>query len=160
MSTIDMGKFAEPRNIETLPEGTYKVMLIKWEKAIARTGTEQIRYYATVVEGEQEGKSLIDHIALSEKAFWRVAWFIKEALGWEKEDMQAVGNIDVGSEKFNRCFDLAKQRCMWWVVTVDKTYNNNKVVEYLPDAEVDKVNVDDIEDVPTWVKSKGDKKEE
>lgn len=154
-NVIDFGKYADNNTIETLPAGTYKVHMTKWEKCIAKTGMEQIRVYASIVgAGELEGKPITDHIALSDKAHWRVAWFIKEALGWEKEDMQAAGKIAVGSEKFNRCFDLAKDRTMYWTIIIDPTYNNNKVTEYIPDADIEKVDVDELEDVPTWVRNK------
>ena len=158
MSTIDFGQFAEGKKIEVIPEGVYKVILNKFEKCVAKTGTEQIRYYATIAEGEHEGKPLIDHIALSEAAFWRVAWFIKEALNWTKDDMKSVGKVELGSERFNKCFELARGRAMWWTVSIDPTYNNNKVTEYMPDAESDRVPPEELDgDVPSWVKEKGDK---
>ena len=155
--SIDMAKYADRSNIEVLPAGNYKVELTKWEKCVARTGMEQIRFYATVKDGEHTDKPLVDHIALSDAAHWRVAWFIKEALGWDKEDMKGVGKMEIGSEKFNRCFDLAKNRTMFWVVSIDATYNNNKVVEYINDPDAGKVEVDDLEDVPEWVKNKQSK---
>lgn len=151
---LDFTKYSQS-NIETLPAGTYKVQINKWEKCVARTGTEQIRVYATVVEGDHEGKPLADHLAMSEKAGWRVMWFINEALGWEDEDRKAVGRIAIGSEKFNRCFDLAKGRTMFWTVAVDPTYKNNKVVEYIPCPEEEKVLPDDLEDIPDFIKHKG-----
>jgi hypothetical protein len=154
MGAIDMAKYADRGNIEVLPAGTYKVALNKYEKCVARTGMEQIRYYATVAEGDHMDAPLIDHIALSDAAHWRIAWFIKEALGWEKEDMQNAGKMEIGSERFNRCLDLAKGRTMFWVVSVDPTYNNNKVMEYINDPDAGKVEVDQLEDVPDWVKNK------
>lgn len=150
---LDFTKYSQ-NNIETLPAGTYKVTINKWEKCVARTGMEQMRVYATVVNGEYEGKPLTDHMALSEKATWRVMWFINEALCWEKEDRDQVGKLAIGSEKFNRCFDLAKGRTMFWTITIDPTYNNNKVVEYIPDEEMDKVDVDELEDIPEFLKNK------
>jgi hypothetical protein len=93
-------------------------------------------------------------MALSDKATWRVMWFINEVLGWEKEDREAVGRIAIGSERFNRCFDLAKNRTMFWTITIDPAYNNNKVVEYMPCEEEEKVSPDDLEDVPDFVRNK------
>jgi hypothetical protein len=154
MGAIDMAKYADRSNIEVLPAGSYKVRLDKWEKCVARTGMEQIRYYATVVDGEHEDKPLIDHLALSDAAHWRVAWFIKESLGWTKEDMQAIGKMEIGSERFNRCLDMAKGRTMFWVIQIDPTYNNNKVTEYIDDPDAGRFDVEELEDVPDWVKNK------
>jgi hypothetical protein len=152
--TLDFTKYSQGNNFEVLPAATYKVEIGKWEKCVARTGMEQIRVYATVVGGEHDGKPLADHMALSEKATWRVMWFINEALGWEKEDREQVGKIAIGSEKFNRCFDLAKGRTMFWTIIIDPSYNNNKVIEYIPCEEEEKVLPDDLEDVPDFIKNK------
>ena len=158
--TLDMGKYADRdfsnKTFEMLPAGTYRVTIDKYEKCVAKTGMEQMRVYATVQgEGEESGKPLADHIALSSKAEWRVVWFLKEVLNWHKEDLKAVGKIAIGSERFNRMFDLAKGRTMYWVVEVDPAYGNNKVKEYLPDAEQEPVLVDELDgDIPDFLKSK------
>jgi hypothetical protein len=151
---VDFAQYADSQNIEVLPAQTYKVTLNKWEKCVAKTGTEQIRFYASVTEGEHIGKPLIDHMALTDAAGWRLAWFVKEAMTWDKDAMKAVGKIRVGSAKFNRILDLAKGRQMYWTITIDPTYNNNKVVEYIPDETETPVDLSELEDVPEFLKDK------
>ena len=157
--TLDMGKYADRdfsnKTIEVLPAGTYKVSIDKYEKCVAKTGMEQMRVYATVIDGEQDGKNLCDHIALSDAAEWRVVWFLKEILNWHKEDLKAVGKIARGSERFNRMFDLAKGRTMFWTIEVDPVYKNNKVNEYIADEEQDKVEVDELDgEIPDFLRGK------
>ena len=165
--TLDMAKYADRdfsnKTFEVLPAGTYKVMIDKYEKCVAKTGMEQMRVYATVVDtggadtagDSHSGKPLADHIALSSKAEWRVVWFIKEALNWHKEDLKAVGKMAIGSERFNRCFDMARGRTMYWVIEVDPAYGNNKVKEYIADEEQDPVAVDELDgDIPDFIKNK------
>lgn len=151
---IDFAKHADRASIPVQEPGTYKVKLDKWEKCIARTGTEQIRWYATIAEGEHQGDPLIDHLAMSEAAGWRIAWFTKEALGFDKEAMKAIGKLSIGGAKFNKLMDLAKGRTMFWSVTVDSQYGNNKVTEYIDDADQVPVDPEDAEDVPAFLKEK------
>ena len=156
---LDMSKYADRdfsnRTIEVLPAGTYQVTIDKYEKCVAKTGTEQMRIYATVTTGEHEGKSLIDHVALSKAAEWRVVWFLKEALNWHKEDLKAVGKIAIGSERFNRMFDLTKDRTMYWVITVDPSYGNNKVKEYIMDETNEPVPIEELDgELPDFLKNK------
>ena len=161
--TLDMGKYADrdfsSKTVEVLPAGTYKVSIDKYEKCVAKTGMEQMRVFATVVQGgsgdEQVDKQLCDHIALSKAAEWRVVWFLKEALNWHKEDLKAVGKIAIGSERFNRMFDLAKGRTMFWTIEVDPAYGNNKVKEYIADPEQTPVVVDELDgELPDFLKNK------
>ena len=159
--TLDMGKYADrdfsSKTFEVLPAGTYKVSIDKYEKCVAKTGMEQMRVYATVCNDVNDcnGKPLCDHIAMSDAAEWRVVWFLKEALNWHKEDLKAVGKIARGSERFNRMFDLAKGRTMFWTVEVDSAYGNNKVKEYIADEEQDPVSVDELDgDMPDFLKNK------
>lgn len=162
---IDMAKYADrdfsSKTFEVLPAGVYKVQIEKYEKCVAKTGMEQMRVYATVLPGtgssanEHEGKPLADHIALSNAAEWRVVWFLKEALGWHKEDLKEAGKIAMGSERFNRMFDLTKGRTMYWVVEIDPKYNNNKVKEYVMDEELEPVSIDELDgELPDFLTKK------
>jgi hypothetical protein len=159
--TLDMGKYADrdfsSMTFEVIPEGTYKVVINKYEKCVAKTGMEQMRIYATITQenSEHDGKPLADHIALSDAAEWRMVWFLKEALGWHKEDLKAVGKIARGSERFNRMFDLAKGRTMFWTITVDPAYGNNKVKEYIADEDNESIDVDELDgDIPDFLRKK------
>lgn len=157
--TLDMSKYADRdfknMKVEVLPAGTYKVTIDKYEKCVAKTGMEQMRVYATVCNevNDAMGKTLIDHIALSKAAEWRMVWFLKEALNWHKEDLKEAGKIAVGSERFNRMFDFAKGRTMYWTIEVDSSYGNNKVTEYIPDEDQEPVSVDELDgDLPDFLK--------
>lgn len=159
--TLDMAKYADRdfsnKTIEVLPAGTYHVTIDKYEKCVAKTGMEQMRVYATVTQegSDCDGKTLADHLALSKAAEWRVVWFLKEAFNWHKEDLKAAGKFTIGSERFNRCFDLAKGRSMFWVVEIDSQYNNNKVKEYIGDETQEPVIVEELDgDIPDFIKNK------
>jgi hypothetical protein len=157
---VDFGKYANSQNIEVLPAQTYKVTLNKWEKCIAKTSTEQIRWYATVdTPDEHKDKPLIDHLALTEAAGWRIAWFVADALNWDADTMKQVGRIAVGSAKFNRLMDLAKGRSMYWTISIDPTYNNNKVAEYVKDDTSDPVDLDELDDIPDFLRDNKEPKE-
>lgn len=161
---IDFSKYADKdfkQAYEIYPEGTYKVQIERFEKCIARTGMEQMRVYATIVECGTEsndayaGKPIADHIAMSTKAEWRLVWFLSYALGWGKEELKSVGKIAIGSERMNRMFELAKGRTMYWVVTKDPQYGNNKILEYIKDEEIEPVLVDELDgDIPDFIRNK------
>lgn len=137
---------------ELYPDNTYRVNLDRWEKVTAGTGTLQIRWYAKIVGGPYDGKSVIEHIPLSEAALWKLASFVK-AVGVPIEQLP---KMTVGSEVFNRILDVCKGRHMYWQVYV-AVYNgkkNNRVSDYLLAEEQDPVEIAEIDDVPDFVKNK------
>jgi hypothetical protein len=49
---------------------------------------------------------------------------------------------------------------MWWGVIIDPQYGNNKVNEYVPEPDQAPVQVTELEDIPEFLKKKGDETEE
>lgn len=154
---MDFGKHSDS-SIKILPAGTYRVQLSRWEKKVAGTGTEQNRWYARVAnEGPYNEDSLVDHLSLTEAAEWRIGKFVMAALNLEKADMQAIGNIALGSEKFTRIMDACKERTMFWTITEEPNPSGkivNKVIDYIPDPDQAKYDVGDLEEVPDFVRNK------
>ena len=154
MSDINFGDHTG--DVELLPENTYKVRLKRWEKCLAKTQTEQVRWFANVVGGEHDGAPLIDHLQLLASTHWKIANFVKAAQNWGKDELKALGSMGLGTEKFSRVMDLCKDRLMWWTVEVD-TFGGkprNKVNDYVCEPEQAKLSVDAVEDTPEWVKNK------
>lgn len=134
------------------PAATYKVKIKDWENTNAKTGTPQIRMKAIIMEPlEFEGKSIIEHLPLSDRALWRLAKFVG-ACGL---DLNSLPKMEVGSASFNRTLDVCKDRVMYWKVYIDN-YNgkeSNKVDDYLMDSKQDKIAPDLEDDLPSFLKS-------
>jgi len=137
--------------IQVIPSATYRVVIQRWEKAAAKTGTPQIRVFAKVVGGEYDGCSLVDFIPATDKSGWRIANFLKDALGLSTDDLKALGKVSLTSEKLTRMFDLSKHRSMYWDVVKDNERGNNKVMSYINDPECGSVSIEDIDDLPDFI---------
>ena len=148
-SEIDWGKETSGGDREVHEAGTYKVQCKSWEECEASTGTKQIRWFDTIVEPKaSEGKTIVDHTALSEKALWRLAARV-QAFG---VDMSAGGKMAIGSPAFKKVLDAVKGKTAFLTITKDEQYNNNKVVDYAEDpsvtAEVPTVDVTEDDQAP------------
>ena len=156
MTNINFPDHAQDR--ETYPENTYKVVLDRWEKVVAKTGTEQIRWYSNIEGGDYDGKSAVDHLQLLDNTGWKIANFLKACYGFDNDDLKALGKVNTGSARFARMMDLCKGRKMWWTLIIDSYGGSqrNKVSDYIPVAieEQPKLNSTEIDDIPTFIKEK------
>ena len=138
---------------ELIPAGTYKVEIQKWEDCPASTGTPQIRWYATIIDGPYVGVTLLEHTATSEKALWRVAKFVSSC----GVKVNALPEMQVGSELFNRVLDTCRGRQVNWLIEVS-TYNGkkkNKPLDYIREAEQPDIDVEvGLEEEPDFLKEK------
>jgi hypothetical protein len=136
------------RNITPVPSGTYKVEIEKWEECESKKGTPQIRWYATIRGGEQDGVSLVDHTALTPNAMWRTALLVQMT----GVDTSNLPDMEVGSEAWKNVLDKVNHRTTYWRVTFDSQYSNNKVEEYAIDNEQEELILteDDIIDKPPF----------
>jgi len=117
---------------EVVPEGTYRVNITDWEECNAKTGTPQIRWYAEIFEPKtSKGVTLVDHTALTAQALWRLATLVS-ACGI---DLSKLPKMEVGTPAFKQVLDACKGRVTYWRVIKDEQYKNNKVEEYIRDAE-------------------------
>lgn len=144
---------------ETYPENLYHVEIQKWEKVVASTGTDQVRWYATILDTDKmdnngdslEGKSLIEHTPLSDAAFWKIGWFVNTC----GINLKSLPKMQTGSEAFARVLNHCVGRKMYWAVIVD-VFNgkkNNKVDQYIPDDEQDPIEELDLEaEIPDFIK--------
>ena len=92
MSQINWSKESEGGDYMVYPDGTYKVAINGFEEVTASTGTQQIRWKATILEPiEYVGKPITTHTALTEKSYWRIARLVK-ACGIDMKALALVMN--------------------------------------------------------------------
>jgi hypothetical protein len=131
---MDWGKEAESTG-QTYPAGTYKVVIDRWERVTAKTGTPQIRWYASIQMPEKYlGKFIVDHTPLTEKALWRCAILVK-ACGI---DVNKLGKMDTNGSAFAKVLDSCKGRAAYWRLTIEPDLNGierNRIDDYQPDTE-------------------------
>ena len=150
--SLTMDWKAEASNEFTLyPAATYKVKIKDWENTNAKTGTPQIRWKAVIIEPlEFEGKSIVEHTALSDRALWRLAKFV----GAAGIELDKLPKMEVGSASFNRTLDSLKDRTMFWKVYVDNYQGkeSNKIDDYLLDPKQELISPSLEDDLPEFLK--------
>ena len=152
---IDWGEDSISR--EVLPEGTYRVRIKNMEYKSASTGTEQLRVKVTILEpAEYEGKSLVDHIAISEKALWKIKRFVA---GCNINLKELPQKMEVKSQLFNKVLDLCKGTTSYWHVIQDSYNGNltNKVDDYKIDNDQEQISGNIVDDLPEFLKDDDDK---
>lgn len=178
MGMLDFPNIDGREAAEELPEGLYKVKIKKWEK-VKGSQAEQIRFYANVVDvhidqaklaewcqkrGSEatvdtlKGKSIVDHVSLSDKAAWRLVWFLHECLQVNTKDLP---KMSTSSEIFDRLLNSCQGRQMWWDVNVNSyegrdgvVRTNNKVHTYMPVESEGPAEISLEGEVPDWVGQK------
>jgi len=154
MSIIDFPNLNVSESLPLLEQGCYLVQLKKAERKQAKkTGTEQMMITSEVVEGENVGATVVDYIALTDAAHWRVGKFLL-AVGY---DLKSLGKLDTNSEGFMRIITNALGRKVYLEITQD-TYEgktNNKVAGYLSYQDQEPIEYED--NVPAFIKAKAKK---
>ena len=152
---IDFKQHAQGDRV-ILEGGVYRVKLVKWEKVQAKTGAPQIRWFAEVDSGSNAGTSIVDHLQLLPQTAWKIVLFFQNALNLTAEQTASLGKLDTNSERFLRLLETCKGRRIYFTVIKD-AYNgkiSNKVEGFTPDDDQAPVDIDDIDDVPEFVKRK------
>lgn len=135
---------------ELLPEGVYKVKIDRHEPCTASTGTDQIRWFSKVTEGEFKGKSLIDHTPLTQAAQWRIGSFIHHS----GIDLKKLPKLNTESDQFKQVLNKVDGREMYWYV-IQSTFNgkiSNKVQEYKRVDEDEPLEEIQLEETPDFLK--------
>lgn len=151
--SMDWGKESDRGGSTLYPEGTYKVVIDTYERTTAKTGTNQIRWKARIIQPvEHEGKKITEHTALSEKALWKLAWLVS-ACGIE---VSKLGKMDVNSSAFNRILKACEGRTAYWHLKVGldlKGNERNEVDDYKRDEDQEVVDIAvNLEDIPSFLK--------
>ncbi len=124
------------------PQGTYKVVIDSWERATAKTGTEQIRWKAKIIEPEEhKDRGIVEHNALTEKAIWRLQKMVS-ALG---VDAKALGKCDTTSPQFEKVLNICVGRNVHWLVAEENDLNGlprNSIKDYVPDLSQEKIGIE------------------
>lgn len=137
-------------NQELYPEQAYVATVKSWERAMAKTGTTQIRFkFEFVKPHDFQGKPFTDHFALTERALWRLASFIGCIV-----KLDDSGEMEVGSVAFQRYLNAAIGKTVGMFLTQEsyEGKQKNRVTEFMK-TEADLVEVESEEDVPEWVKN-------
>jgi len=125
------------------PAGTYKVVIDSFERVTASTGTEQVRWFAKIVEPlEHKDRTIVDHTAITEKALWRLIKFVS-ATG---VDVKSLGKMDTSSPSFDSVLAKTKGRTMFWRVEEGRDKNNlprNEIVDFVNDLDQPEISADE-----------------
>ncbi|KKL59057.1 hypothetical protein LCGC14_2219130 [marine sediment metagenome] len=147
---IDFPKIDISGNTEIYPEGVYKVRIDRHEPCTASTGTEQIRWFSKVTEGEFKGKSMVDHTPLTEASQWKIGSFIHHS----GIDIKKLPKLNTDSTTFQQILNKVDGREMYWYV-IQSVFNgktSNKVQEYKRVNEDEPLEEIQLEEVPEFLK--------
>jgi len=143
-----MAKLPEPATNMVFPTGTYLVKIQSFERTTAKTGTQQIRWKAEIVEPKEHvGRIIVEHTALTEKAMWKVANLIG-ACG-----VTFQPNVDSDSGYFTGLCGATIGRKSYWRVeeAVDNKGNPcNEIVRFEIDTTQDPTKFEG-ESEPEWL---------
>lgn len=154
MAVMDWKK--ETRNNPIYPKGTYRVRLDSWERVTSKptqkspAGTPQIRWKASIIAPDDfQGRTFIDHTALTQAALWRVANMVA-GFG-----VIIDSKMDTDSQAFNEVCNACIGRTAFWRNDdgVDLNGNpKNNVVEFKVDDDQGTVSFESGFDAPDFVK--------
>lgn len=117
------------------PDGTYKVQISELTEQTAKnTGTPQIMWTAVIKDAHDKqfiGKKITCFTPLTPKALWRVANLVQAC----NVDLSNCGSMAVGSPSFKAVLQSCVGKSTYWKVAYDKTYDNNKVEEFIRDEK-------------------------
>lgn len=158
-TSIDWGKEGE-KGFKIYDDNTYLVEIKKIERKTASTGTPQAFITAVIVDGDCQGGTISNFMALSDNALFRPAGFLNAA----GINLLTLPQMIVGSETFWKAIDMALDRQMYWEVVKGKNPKNGKDkndvqnfihAQGVNDPEI--VEWDEYSDVPDFVKGKAKK---
>ena len=144
-------------SFEVLPANTYLVEITGWKRDRNKnSGNENVRFDGKVCTPKNfDGKPLADFITLTEKAVWRIKAFLLACLKPEGE----LPAMDTNGAEFENLLNACLGRKMYWNTIVEE-YNgkdSNKTAQndpYTSYAKAEPFAVENLTDVPEWVKSK------
>lgn len=141
-------------NYEPVEAGVYEVLVVKHEHGTSHNNNPKIVWTYEIVgpEGENVGRKIIDSHTLTDKAVWRLGWFVSSL----NVDIDKLPDMSSGTEEFNKVLNACHGRKCWITVIVD-TYDgkpNNKVTDYAKSEDQSELAEIDIDDIPAFVKNK------
>lgn len=131
--------------------GMYSVRITSVERCVSSLKkTPQIE-----VKGlTDDDKSVVDYLALTEAAQWRIGQALV-AVGMSEETLKALPDCDTTGEEFFRIMSLLKGRTVNWDITQEtwEGRTRNKVAAWISNSDSQDPLVYE-DNVPGWVKSK------
>lgn len=153
MPVVSWGKYDR----EPIDANSYLVEVMDYEFGTSQKGNKKIVWTHKIVgpdENEYIGRTLkCDSQTLTDKAMWKLAWFIS-ACGISTKGLP---DMNTGSTTFQKVLETCRGRKLWVTVTVD-TWDgkkNNKITDYLKYDDQEPIESLDLDDVPDFVKNKG-----
>jgi hypothetical protein len=111
--------------------------------------TPQIRWKAEIVDGEHEGRTIVDHTALTDAAIWKTANLIG-GCGLKYEP-----GLDTTSTYFDQLCQACIGRTAMWLNEVEKDNSGNdrnNIKRYEVDADQEEIEFSVVDEAkPTWV---------
>ena len=151
MTTMDWETEGKGGDFTVYPEGTYLVCINGYERVTASTGTPQVRWKASILDGEFVGKPVTLHTPLTEKSLWKIARLVK-ACGI---DLHGLAKMDIDGKAFNNVLDKCLNRTVFFVMGVspdNKGRDRNDINEFRMDTKQKIITVDDEADTPDFLK--------
>jgi hypothetical protein len=144
------------KGMDPVDEGSYEVKILDYKWGESLKGNPKIDWESVIVGPDGSpfiGRHLWEVTTITDKALWRLAWFVAEA----GIDTAELKEMDTKSEEFKRVLQACKGRRMWWTVTIDayEGKTRNKVSEYAQVADQAPITAKDLDDVPEFLKHKG-----
>ena len=150
-TVIDWDKSSQGGEFTVYPKGTYKVTINDWELVKASTGTEQIRWKATILDPDEfVGKPFTTHTPLTPASLWKIARLVK-ACGI---NVVSLGKMEVKSPSFWKVLESCKRRTAYWHFDVkpnNKGKEVNEVDDFRLDDEQDITTINQAEDIPPFL---------
>ena len=116
------------------PAGAYKVKPIEITEVEAKSGNTQLKIKTVIVDGQFEGKHIVDHLTLVESCMWKLVKFIK-AMG---VDVDKLESMDTTSGAFRSVLNKCLGKTVFFVIEVKPSYNDeNKMVNSVEDYKED-----------------------
>lgn len=142
---------------EPVPADNYEVQITDYRFTESLKGNPQITWETKIVGpggSEYIGRTLYEQTTLMPSSIWKLGWLV-ESLGI---NTGVLPEVDTESEEFRRIIKACVGRRLWFTVDIDvwDGKKRNKVVDYQASSDQAELNtLEDIEDVPDFIKSKG-----
>jgi hypothetical protein len=152
MGKVSWGEMNVNESAPLIEAGFYQTEVIDYEKTVAKTGTEQIKVKHRIVEGESEGATIFDWLALSDAAMWRVGSFML-ACGL---DLKTLPDMDTNSEAFWRVINLSKGRRLYIEVAQETNPKSGNIVNKVKayNSVEGQEPIEYTDNVPSFIKNK------
>lgn len=122
---LDFSNYSNTRS-DYVDPGDYDMQITNAETGESSSGNKKIVVYLEVTAGDSKGLQLVDHLAITDKAMWKIDDFLR-----------GLGKVVPKGKSLSLDLDKLKGKATR-VRVDDDEYNgvtNSKIVKYLPSTE-------------------------